>query len=265
MKTVALVSTAGGTGRTTLTAALAVLLARRGRQVVALDCDPQNMLGAQLGVDGLAATGLSQALLDVDTAWHATTWRNADGVLFVPYGAVSVAQSTRCDARLAAEPRWLADALAELDLPRDGVVLIDTARYPSQQAEHALRCADLALCVTPPEPAACATLVARLGALREACTHLRIIVNRLNPARDMQRDVLAMLGAALGDSLPLAQRVHLDVALPESFARGTWLFDDAPHSQASHDLQGLANWLDAWLDAGFDERAVPLDRRNAAS
>jgi hypothetical protein len=56
-----------------------------------------------------------------------------------------------------------------------------------------------------------------------------------------------MLAAALGDGVPLAQRVHLDVALPESFARGTWLFDDAPHSQASHDLHGLANWVDAWV------------------
>lgn len=247
MRTIAVVSTAGGTGRTTLCAALAVLLARRGRQVVALDLDPQNMLGAHLGIDGLAAAGIAQALLDETRAWHAHTWRNAEGVLFVPYGAVSLAQGARCDARLAAEPRWLANALAQLDLPRDGVVLIDTARYPSQQADHAVRCADLVLCVTPPEPAACATLVARLEALRRGCANLRIIVNRLNPARDMQRDVLAMLAAALGDGLPLAQRVHLDVALPESFARGTWLFDDAPHSQTSHDLHGLANWLDAWL------------------
>ncbi|MFM0727344.1 cellulose biosynthesis protein BcsQ [Paraburkholderia strydomiana] len=247
MKTIAVVSTAGGTGRTTLSAALAVLLARRGAQVVALDFDPQNMLGVHLGIDGLAPAGLAQALLDETHAWHAHTWRNAEGVLFVPYGEVSLAHSARCDARLAAEPRWLASALAQLDLPRDGVVLIDTARYPSQQAAQALRCADLVLCVTPPEPAACATLVARLDDLRRDGATLRIIVNRLNPARDMQRDVLAMLAAALGDGLPLAQRVHLDVAMPESFARGTWLFDDAPHSQASHDLHGLANWLDAWV------------------
>lgn len=247
MKTIAVVSTAGGTGRTTLSAALAVLLARRGRQVVALDFDPQNMLGAHLGIDRLAPDGIAQALLGEVRAWHAHTWRNAEGVLFVPYGAVSLAQGARCDARLAAEPRWLAHALAQLDLPRDGVVLIDTARYPSQQADQAVRCADLVLCVTPPEPAACATLVARLDALRRDSANLRIIVNRLNPARDMQRDVLAMLAAALGDGLPFAQRVHLDVALPESFARGTWLFDDAPHSQASHDLHGLANWLDAWV------------------
>jgi cellulose synthase operon protein YhjQ len=247
MKTIAVVSTAGGTGRTTLCAALAVLLARRGRQVVALDLDPQNMLGAHLGIDGIAPFGIAQALLDDHTAWHAHTWRNAEGVLFVPYGEVSLGEGTRCDARLAAEPQWLASALAQLDLPRDGVVLIDTARYPSQQAAQALRCADLVLCVSPPEPAACATLVARLDGLRREGAQLRIIVNRLNPARDMQRDVLAMLAAALGDGVPLAQRVHQDVALPESFARGTWLFDDAPHSQTSHDLHGLANWLDAWM------------------
>jgi cellulose synthase operon protein YhjQ len=250
MKTIALVSTAGGTGRTTLCAALAVLLARRARQVVALDFDPQNLLGTHLGIDGFAPAGLAQALLDEADAWHAHTWRNAEGVLFVPYGAVSLAQSARCDARLAAEPQWLAQSLAQLDLPDDGVVLIDTARYPSQQADQAVRCADLVLCVSPPDPAACATLVAQLDALRKGGANLRIIVNRLNPARDMQRDVLAMLSVALGDGLPLSQRVHLDGALPESFARGTWLFDDAPHSQASHDLQGLANWLDAWLGEG---------------
>ncbi|WP_341312571.1 cellulose biosynthesis protein BcsQ [Paraburkholderia sp. IMGN_8] len=254
MKTIAIVSTAGGTGRTTLTAALAVLLARRGRQMVALDFDPQNLLGAHLGLDSLAPAGVTQALLDETGAWHAHTWRNAEGVLFVPYGAVSLAQCARCDARLAAEPQWLANALAQLDLPHDGAVVIDTARYPSQQADQAVRSADLVLCVTPPEPAACATLIAHLHALRRGCANLRIIVNRLNPARDMQRDALAMLGAALGDGLPLAQRIHLDAALPESFARGTWLFDDAPHSQASHDLQGLANWLDTWLAEGLAER-----------
>lgn len=255
MKTIAVVSTAGGTGRTTLCAALAVLLARRERQVVALDFDPQNMLGAHLGIDGFAPLGIAHALLDDATAWHAHTWRNAEGVLFVPYGTVSLAQSARCDARLAAEPQWLANALAQLDLPRDAVVLIDTARYPSQQAAQAVCCADLVLCVTPPEPAACATLVARLDALTGGGAPVRILVNRLNPARDIQRDVLAMLGAALGNGFPLVQRVHLDVALPESFARGTWLFDDVPHSQTSHDLHGVANWLDAWLG---DASAKPL-------
>ncbi len=261
MKTIAVVSTAGGTGRTTLTASLAVLLARRGRQIVALDFDPQNVLGAYLGLDSLNGPGIADAILvegmtDDQDPWQGGTWRNEEGVLFVPYGRRSLDANTRSEARLAGTPQWLERALALPDLDDGAAVLIDTARYPSQQADHAIRAADLVLCVTPPEAVACATLVSHLPELRSAGAQFRVVINRLNPARDMQRDALAMLGAALGPGCLLDQRVHLDAALPESFGRGTWHFDDAPYSQTAHDLQGLANWLDAWLSE-WDEKGDP--------
>jgi cellulose synthase operon protein YhjQ len=249
MSTVAVISTSGGAGRTTLTAALAVLLARRGRPVAALDFDPQNLLGTHLGLDVIAPAGMARTLAGQPDAWHAHTWRSEEGVLFVPHGHIDMAQMAACERRLAAEPQWLARAVAEIDLPASGIVLIDTARYPSQYADHAVRCADLVLCVVSPEPAAFATMTRRLPALRACRAELRILVNRLNPARDMQRDALAMLRAAVGDAVLLEQRVHLDAAMPEAFARGSWLFDDVPYSQASHDLHGVANWVDAWLDA----------------
>jgi cellulose synthase operon protein YhjQ len=255
MKTIAVVSTAGGAGRTTLTAALAVLLARRGRPVVALDLDPQNLLGPHLGLDAFAQTGLGNALAAESDAWSSPTWRNEEGVLFAPYGELALAERTAAEVRLAARPQWLADALARLDLPASGVVLVDTPRYPSLQAEQAVRCADLVLCVTPLEPAACATIVRRLPALRATGADVKIVINRLNPARDMQRDALAMLRVAAGDQRALAERIHLDAAMPEAFARGSWLFDDAAHSQASHDLQALAGWLDTWLDEHGASRA----------
>ncbi len=249
MKTVVLVSTAGGAGRTTLTAALAVLLARRSRPVAAVDLDPQNMLGAYLGLDTFARDGLGQAMSGRIPAWRGNTWRNADGVLFAPHGETTSAERMAYEARLAAEPRWLAQALAQIDFPPHGVALVDTARLPSQQADQAVRAADLVLCVTPPEPAACATLARRFSVLRSSAATVKVVVNRLNPAREMQRDALALLRAAVGDALELAHRVHFDASVPDSLARGGWIFDDAPHSQASHDLHGLANWLDAWLEA----------------
>ena len=247
MKTIAVVSTSGGAGRTTLSAALAVLLARRGRPVVAIDFDPQNLLGAHLGLDTLAERGLAQTLLGADAPWHAHTWRSADNVLFVPYGLVDAAGAAGCEARLVADPDWLSRALGEIALPAHGVALIDVARYPSQHAKVAIRSADLTLCVVPPEPAACASVSARLGALKAAAAEFRIVVNRLHPARDMQRDALTMLRAVTGPSVILDTRIHLDAAVPESFARGSWIFDDVPYSQVSHDLHGVANWLDAWL------------------
>ncbi|MBN3751204.1 cellulose synthase operon protein YhjQ, partial [Burkholderia sp. Se-20373] len=209
MKTIAIASTTGGAGRTTLTAALAVLLARRGRPVVAVEFDAQNLMGATLGLDSLAEHGLAQSLLGGGEPWHAHTWRNADGVLFVPYGQVDAAGAAACDARLAADPAWLSRALDEIALPADGVVLIDTARYPSTQAEQAIRRADLTLVVVPPEPTACATTAARLGALR-AGGELRIVVNRLNPARDMQRDALGMLRAVAWPASMLAQPIRVE-------------------------------------------------------
>ncbi|CAN7674989.1 cellulose biosynthesis protein BcsQ [Trinickia sp. LjRoot230] len=249
MKKIAIISTVGGSGRTSLTGALAVLLARRRRPVVALDLDPQNLLGAYLGLDAFASTGLGTAIVKGEHAWDTQTWRNGDGVLFAPYGALTGAMRSEVDVRLTRERQWLSNALMQLDLPARGAVLIDTPRYPAPQAEQAVRCADLVLCVTPPEPGACATLVRNLDALHRASGQIVVVINRLNPVRDMQRDALAMLRAALGDTPLLAHRVHLDAAMPEAFARGNWLFDDAPHSQCSHDLQGIANWLDAWLDA----------------
>ncbi|AOI78385.1 cellulose biosynthesis protein BcsQ [Burkholderia sp. NRF60-BP8] len=255
MKTIAVTSTTGGAGRTTLAAALAVLLARRGRPVVAVEFDAQNLMGATLGLDTLAERGLAHGLLGGAEPWHAHTWRNADGVLFVPYGQVDAAGAAACDARLAADPAWLSRALDEIALPADGVVLVDTPRYPSPQAGQAIRCADLTLVVVPPEPAACATTAARLGALRAGRGDLQIVVNRLNPARDMQRDALAMLRAVAGPASMLEQRIHVDAAVPEALARGSWIFDDAPYSQASHDLNGVANWVDAWLTAAVAGRA----------
>ncbi|OXI70122.1 hypothetical protein CFB81_16430 [Burkholderia sp. AU28863] len=109
--------------------------------------------------------------------------------------------------------------------------------------------------VVPPEPVACATTAARLGALRAGRGALQIVVNRLNPARDMQRDALAMLRAVAGPASMLEQRIHVDAAMPEALARGSWIFDDAPYSQALHDLNGVANWVDTWLKAAVAGRA----------
>ncbi|MGY6164123.1 cellulose biosynthesis protein BcsQ [Paraburkholderia strydomiana] len=248
MKTIAILSTAGGAGRTTLTAGLAVLLARRGRPVVAVDFDPQNLLGTLLGLDELPASGIGAAIT-TDVPWHAHTWRNDDGVLFVPYGDVPLATLPSTSRRLAEEPGWLAGSLASIDLPAQGVVLIDTPRYPSMHGAQALRCADLLLCVTPPEPGALATLVRHLPALRAACDHTLFVLNRLNPAREMQRDAQSMLSAALGHGTAPVIRLHADAALPEAFARGSWFFDDAPYSQASHDFQGLVSSIEQQLVA----------------
>jgi cellulose synthase operon protein YhjQ len=248
MTVIAIVSAAGGAGRTTICSALAVLLARRARQVFALELDAQNILGAYLGLDALVPRGLVHALFDGGQPWHTESFRSADGVMFVPYGALDATHIAASEAALAALPDWLAGALADINVLPGGAVLLDTARYPSQQAEQAMSAADLVLCVTTPEPAGCVALAASLHGMRRPGAVFHIVVNQMDPAHAMHRDALALLHARVGAAAILPQRLHRDAALPDAFARGAWVFDEAPHAQISHDLHGLAHWLDGWLD-----------------
>ena len=249
MNVIAVVSATGGAGRTTVCGSLAVLLARRRHEVVALELDNQNVLSVYLGLDALPGRGLVQALLDGRSAWHAQTFRSAEGVLFVPHGALDGEQASACDARLATMPCWLRSVLADIDVQGDGVVMLDTARYPSALTMQAVRCADLVLYVSTPDPAAAVSLGAVLAPIRRCAAALHVVVNRVNPAHPMQADVLALLRVKVGEATLLPQRLHLDAAVPDAFARGAWVFDDAPSSQMSHDLHGLAKWLDEWLVA----------------
>jgi cellulose synthase operon protein YhjQ len=252
MKTIAIISVAGGAGKTMMTAALAVLLARHRREVVAVEMDEQNMLGTWLGLQALADSGLAAHTIKRDGAWHASTFRNNEGVLFVPFGAIPCEALLSFDQLLGQNADWLAANLHDIDLPPDGLVLIDAARFPGEKAMQAVRCADLVICVVRPDPAGCAVLAGQIGWLRQHSKALKVLVNCVYPARQLHHDVIAMLKARVGSDVLLPLRVHLDEEVPRAYARGGYFFDDAPHSQASHDIHGLANWLDVWTTAGAD-------------
>ena len=57
------VSGKGGVGKTTISAVLSRELARRGRRVIAIDCDSDPNLGANIGI-GEAAAGRLRPFLD---------------------------------------------------------------------------------------------------------------------------------------------------------------------------------------------------------
>ncbi len=77
---------AGGVGKTTLSAAIAVSLARQGARTIVLTIDPARRLADALSVEGLgdepepvaAEPLLSAAMLDVSASWEAIIHRYAD-------------------------------------------------------------------------------------------------------------------------------------------------------------------------------------------
>lgn len=242
MKTVAIVSPTGGAGRSTVTAELASLLLARGHPVLALECDPRNVLGFHFGMRRAAGDGLGAYLGETPSAaWAQAGQRSDDGVLFLPWGAGGAGGAP-------ARGGWLAPLLADVDLSVRGIALVDTPAWPSALASEAAAAADLVLVLVPPQPETCMTLAPLRHALAAGNKAARYVVTRLQPARQLHTDIVTLLRAALGGAM-LPYQLHEDSGIPEALARSESHCRSAPHSQSAHDLQGLASWLSAWSRA----------------
>lgn len=240
---VALISANGGVGKTALTAHLASVIARRGEPVLALDFDPNNLVGLHFGLtpdnhDGLALRAVS------GEAWQDAAFRSTDGVSFLPFGELNERQRAAFSDELGKDPRWLCRRLEVVNMPHNAITLIDTPRLPSLYSQQAVCTADLIITVV----AADASCYAKLPAVQRKLTDMgRIeqafyLVNFADAARRLHNDITSVMRLDLGDRL-LPYFIHHDEAVPESLASNSSLVDYAPHSQAAHDLQGLASWL----------------------
>ncbi|WP_267225966.1 cellulose biosynthesis protein BcsQ [Dyella silvae] len=253
MKTIAIIAPAGGAGRTTLTAELAGLLMARRHPVLAVECDPRNVLSLHVGLREPARQGLVTQLLSPGDGWSHAALQSEDGVLWLPWGSArddarepDAAQAAAIAATLHNHPLWLRDLLAQVDLPEPGITLVDTAAWPSIHATQAIHAADLVLVVLPPQVQAAATLQRLRHELRAMGKTSVYVANAISPASQLHTDILVLLRDTLGAAL-LSYRVHADTGIPEALARNENFCRSAPHSQAAHDMQGLASWLSHWV------------------
>jgi cellulose synthase operon protein YhjQ len=256
MKTVAMVSSTGGAGRTTFTAELASLLAARGRRTLAVECDPRNVLALHFGLRESARDGLVSHLAGHADAWARAALQSDDGVLVLPWGSMDEAgeegeeggaDETGADASatLDTRPHWLRDLLERVDLPRDAIALVDCAAWPSPHARQAIDAADLVLALVTPDAIACATLPRLNAALQHAGKESVFVANAVVPARALHTDVIALLRERLGGAM-LPYVVHADTGIPAALAGGEGFCVSTPVSQAAHDLNGIASWLAQW-------------------
>ena len=239
MTVCSLISTGGGSGRSTLCAQLASVLARRGREVLALDLDPGGTLGLQLGLplsetDGWAARAAAGA------DWRDAAFRNSDGVSLLPFGELAADALGAFEDRLSRDPSWLRRQIEQLAFSPNALVLIDTPRLPSPLARQAIEASGLLLNVMRADTAAYCSLP-RVHAVAAGRPLLHVL-NQVEAMRPLQADLLQLMRRELGEQLSPGP-VHRDEAVAESVAANLALSDHAPHSQATHDLQGLASWL----------------------
>lgn len=121
MKVIAIANQKGGTAKTTSTAAIGVLLSRRGLRVHLIDADPQASLSQAFGItdheDRFGCSLIDMAELPVD---------KLDDNLSLTPGSVGL---SICESQLLTAPGreyFLRTCLEKTRLPADTVVLIDS-------------------------------------------------------------------------------------------------------------------------------------------
>ena len=199
---VAVAQQKGGSGKSTVAANLAAVLASGGRRVALLDTDPQGSVTRwHEERRRRAANGLAPLFFDRPSGWRVPT------------------------------------ALDRLRRDHD-VVVLDTPPHAGTDAKVAIRAADLVLMPVQPSPA---DLWASEGTRRLAAEEkrpLRALLNRV-PAQGRMRDRVA---AALGEmDVPLLEqclgnRAHFATA----FLDGLAVTEAAPRSAAAAEARALA-------------------------
>ena len=244
MITIALISSIGGAGRTSLATALAHHMSLLGRSVRLVQLDPKNNLPFQLGLNSPAERGVFQAVqhqlsmldiqLPVDAPFQACA-----------FGNTTLSQLCSFEHQLVDNPQSLTTALFR-DTQAGVIQLLDLPAWPSAMANAALSFTDLNLVLLTPDTHSVLGIDPLLPHLLRSRGASYFLMNRFDSTKVLHLDLWTLCKPKLGHRL-LPFYLHEDQSLPESTAAGTPLGAYAPKSQLLEDHQKLANWIDAEL------------------
>lgn len=247
---VALVSSKGGVGKTTLSAALASTLHLTGGRTLAIDLDPQNALQYHLGVQPDVA-GMGSASLTGNN-WNDLLLPGSADSLLLPFGALTEQERHTLEHYLVNDRHWLARQLARMALNENDVVILDTPPGRTVYLEQALDVADQIVVVTTADAASFLTLDQMdklLGApdTRAPSSVCSYVINQFDACREFSRDMHEVLKRRLGGQL--LGVISLDHALGEALAYGCNPFMAPGSSPACQDLLRLSEQLKARLES----------------
>ncbi len=198
----------GGVGKTTSAINLAVLLAKAGRRVLAVDVDPQFALTRRLGIE---LHKLPVTVVDVLAGWigaDEAIVRAVHGLDVLP-GSRELAGVELALAGEVGRETVLREALEGLDY---GVIVLDTPSNLGLLTVNALVAADVVVAPVAADDEGAAQGVAELRAtiakltrIRRTLPELAVIITKAKPHRvmsDVIEDAIASLGLELVARVP---------------------------------------------------------------
>ncbi|WP_175650230.1 cellulose biosynthesis protein BcsQ [Pseudomonas sp. Marseille-P9899] len=211
---IVVMSAKGGAGKTTVAASLSKLLKRTTGRTLVLDLDPQNSLLSHFGLPR-STPGINQARLQ-DAGWDGIRTLTENGIECLPFGPSNAADVRAFEAQLAANPAWLMQQLATLELGAEDLLVIDTATGATPWLHQVLGVANQVIALTLADAASYLVLdklQAWLAPLRPGTCGF--LVNQVDAQSPLSLDMTEVLRQQLGDrwlaALPLDHQ--LDEAL----------------------------------------------------
>ncbi|GGC26579.1 hypothetical protein GCM10011504_01010 [Siccirubricoccus deserti] len=252
MPLVCISSPKGGVGKTTIAANLAHALARAGRQVLAIDFDPQNALRLHFGIPLDDHAGFT-AELPRRPDWRALAREVAPGIRLLPHGTVDLREALALTTALERDPALLDTPLASMLAEPGLLVIADTPPGPTRTLAALVPHAALVLVALLADGGSIAQLPqlqsgrflgrGTLGSLFAA--RLRVVVNEVDAGSRLASEVAGSLAQTLGPRLVGA--IARDPAVAEALACQQLLADHAPASRAAADLADIACVVDRAL------------------
>lgn len=235
---IAVVSSAGGAGRSTVSAHLAAQFAEASHPSAVLELDAQNSIGALLGLRETCQRGVLSAGVAPDR-WRDVVRETPAGVPLLPAGANDATSVAAVAKWLQEDTGGLRRQLDALGWPDGTRVFIDTHRLPDVIAQAAAAAADLVLGVVPVTTTGYVTQPDLIAA---CAGRAQMIPNLAASNSPLNNDLLHLIQAR-GDQAVVPLRIHRDDAIGTVAATGEPLSRAGHGSQAALDIVELAAWV----------------------
>lgn len=239
----------GGVGKTTTTLNLAALLARRGRDPLAIDLDPQAHLSGICGAAAASSDASLYGYYNLSTPLAQLVRVTRSGLKIIP----SHLDLAKVDSRYGRGPdilNRLNQGLVRERLNTNRPVLMDSCPMLGVLSLSGVFAADRVLVPISTD------YLAMKGALQmertlRALEHVfkrrverRYLVTRFDGRRKMSWDIDRQLRERFGDEV-CETRISENVSLAESPASERDVFEHAPESRGARDYEALLGELEA--------------------